>query len=147
MKVTICGSMVFCDEMLNIQKELEELGHEVKTPSFEIKDENGNMIPVKEYRSREKSESSDTNWIQDRRREAMKNHFDKVEWSDAIMVLNYDKNNISNRIGANTLLEMGLATYFDKKIFLLNDVPEIEYKEEILVMKPIVINGNLDLVK
>ena len=77
----------------------------------------------------------------------MKNHFDKIEWSEAILVTNYEKNNIKGYIGANTLLEMGLALHLRKKIFLLNPVPKISYKEEILGMKPILINNSLVKVK
>jgi hypothetical protein len=57
--------------------------------------------------------------------------------------LNYDKNNVKGYIGANTLLEMGLAFHLRKKIFLLNRIPEIGYKEEILGMGPFVIDGDL----
>ncbi len=67
--------------------------------------------------------------------------------SPPVMVPDKDKNGIKNYIGANTLLEMGLAFHLNKKIFLLNPVPEISYKEEILGMKPIVLNGNVELIK
>jgi len=144
MNITICGSIAFYDEMLENKKTLEQIGHAVKLPPFEIKDENGNMIPVKEYYIKRKSETNDTSWIWDRKEEAMKMHFKKVEWSDAILVLNLEKNNILNYIGANTLLEMGLAFHLNKKIFLLQGIPEISYKEEILGMKPILINNQLD---
>lgn len=147
MRITICGSISFYDEMLGIKEELEQLGHEVKLPPFEVKDENGNMIPVKEYYAKRKSETSDTGWIWDRKEEAMRLHFQKVEWSDAVLILNHDKNNIPNYVGANTLLEMGLAFHLNKKLFLLNDIPEIGYKEEILGMKPVVINQDLTKIK
>lgn len=147
MNITICGSIAFYDEMLNIKKKLEQLGHIIKLPPFEIKDENGNMISVKEYYSKRKSETNNTSWIWDRKEEAMRMHFQKVDWSDAILILNYDKNNIQNYIGANTLLEMGLAFHFNKKLFLLNNIPEINYKEEILGMKPIIINNDLTKIK
>ncbi|MDD2785691.1 MAG: hypothetical protein PHS79_02230 [Patescibacteria group bacterium] len=139
MKITICGSIAFFDEMQNIQKELEELGHEVKLPPSTIIDDNGIAIPVKKYYAMRKTAESDSGWIWDRKEEAMRNHFDKVEWSDAILVLNHAKNGIEGYIGANTLLEMGLALHLKKKIFLINPIPEIAYKEEILGMKPEVV--------
>jgi predicted RNA-binding protein with PUA domain len=74
-------------------------------------------------------------------------HFKNVEWGDAVLILNYDKNNIPNYIGANTFLEMGVALYLGKKIFLLNEIPEVENKEEILGMKPVVINNNLKKIE
>lgn len=85
-------------------------------------------------------------WIWDRKAEAIRNHFDKVVWSDAILVLNHSKKDISNYIGANTLLEMGLAFHYKKPIYLLNPIPEVSYKEEILGMKPVIINGDLKLI-
>jgi hypothetical protein len=79
--------------------------------------------------------------------ENMRKHFAKVEESDAILVVNPDKNDIAGYIGANTLIEMGLAYYLRKKIFLLNDIPEISYKEEILGVKPQVIHGDFDKIR
>lgn len=143
MNITICGSIAFYNEMLQIQKKLELLGHQVKLPPFQVKDENGNMIPVKEYYAKRKAEADSTSWVWERKEEAMRLHFQKVEWCDSVLVLNYDKNNVPNYIGANTLLEMGLAFHLNKKIFLLNDIPEISYKEEILGMKPRGINQDL----
>lgn len=143
MNVTICGSIAFFDEMLDMKKELEQLGHEVKMPIGEVKDENGNLIPVKEYYAQRKAETNNASWIWDRKEMAMRLHFEKVAWGDAVLILNYNKNNIANYVGANTLLEIGLAFHLNKKIFLLNDIPEINYKEEILGMKPIVINQDL----
>ena len=77
----------------------------------------------------------------------MRMHFQKVEWSEAVLILNYDKDSIPNCIGTNTLMEMGLAFYLDKKLFLLNDIPETSYKEEVLGMKPLVINQDLTKIK
>ena len=143
MKITICGSNFFYQEMLDIKKQLEHLGHQVKLPPSEVRDANGKMIPVKEIYAIRKAETSDAGWIWDSKAESMHVHFQKVEWSDAIIVLNYDKNNIQNYIGGNTLMEMGVAFYLNKKIFLLNGIPDISYKEEIIGMKPVIINKDL----
>lgn len=147
MKITICGSIAFFHEMPVIKTKLEQLGHQVKLPPFEVKDENGVMIPVKEYYTRRKAETRDTSWIWDRKEEAMRLHFNKIEWCDAVLIVNYDKNSIQNYIGANTLLEMGLAFHLHKKIFLLNTIPEMNYKEEVLGMKPIIIYEDLKKIQ
>jgi hypothetical protein len=147
MKITICGSIAFYAEMQEMRQQLEFLGHEVKLPPVEVADEDGNMIPVGEYYIKRKAETNETGWIWDRKEEAMRLHFQKVEWCDTVLILNYEKNGIANYIGANTLLEMGLAFHLRKKIFLLNPIPEISYKEEILGMKPIIINGNLSKIE
>ena len=146
MKVTICGSIAFIDEMLETQKKLEQLGHEVKIPPHEIMDENGKLMPAKEYYALRKQASDDVDWIWARKGEAIQNHFDKVVWSDAVLILNYDKNNIDNYIGPNTFLEIGLAFHAKKKIFLLNPIPEVIYKEEMLGMNPKIINGDFSLL-
>ena len=58
-----------------------------------------------------------------------------------------DKNGIKNYIGGNTLMEMGFAHVNDKKIFLLNPIPEeVSYADEIKAMVDVVINGDLNRV-
>jgi len=147
MKITLCGSIAFYDEMTKIKEKLEAAWHEVKLPPVEIEDENGKMIPIKKYYELRKKDSGNTKWIWDRKEEAMRRHFNKVEWADAILVTNYDKKGVKGYIGGNTLMEMAVAFHLNKKIFLLNEIPEIDSKEEIIGVKPIVINGNLGEIK
>lgn len=146
MKITICGSIAFFDKMLQIKEVLEQDGHTVKLPPHEIEDETGTMIPVKEYYDQRKRTRTTEGWIWDAKEKAIRLHFDKVAWSDAILVLNYDKNGIVNYIGGNTFLEIGVAFYLRKKIFILFPLPEINYKEELLGMKPTIINGDFSLL-
>lgn len=150
MRITLCGSIAFIDEMDAIRKTLESLGHEVKLPPLEIASEDGTMMPVKEYYAIRKSAAlsgqaapDNAEWIWNKKAEAMHNHFDKVAWSDVVLVCNYDKNSIAGYIGANTLLEMGLAFHLKKPIYLLNPLPEVSYTEEILGIWPTVIDGDL----
>ena len=143
MRITLCGSAAFIDEMDEMRKKLEQLGHEVKLPPLEIMNESGKLIPVKEYYALRKSIVDDSSWIWKRKSEAMWNHFDKIKWADIVLICNYDKNDIEAYVGANTLLEMGVALYLQKPIYLLNQIPDMSYKEEILGMRPVVINGDL----
>ncbi len=143
MKITICASIAFYNEMLETKKKLEALGHEVYLPPSEVKNEKGEMISASEYYVERKIKENTAGWISDRKGEVIRLHFEKIENSDAILVLNYSKNNIDNYIGGNTFLEMGIAFYLKKKLFLLNDIPILSYREEILGMKPIVLFGNL----
>ena len=147
MKITLCGSCKFTDEALSIKTKLEKIGHEVKMWPVEVKGENGEFLPVQEYYKIRRAANNDEKWVWDRKAEAVMAHFEKVVWSDVILVTNYDKNNIKGYIGGNTLMEMGLAFFLKKKIYLLNELPELSYKEEILAVKPIIINGELSKIK
>lgn len=135
MKIVICGSLKFYDEMLRAKRELEKLGHAV-------------LMPVK-------AEGVDY-WAEDNwaRVEAKKKfefigeYFDEIERSDAILVVNVTKREIKNYIGANTFLEMGFAYYRKKKIYVLNPLPDQPYIiDELLTFEPIVLNGKLDAIK
>ena len=143
MKITICGSIAFFDQITEVKAELEKMGHVVDIPPREVEDEQGNLISVKAYYELRKSSGEDAIWVWEKKKEAMLMHFDKVAWADAILVANYEKNEIPGYIGANTLIEMGLALYLGKKIYLLYQLPKINYSEEILGMHPIVIEGDL----
>lgn len=71
-------------------------------------------------------------------------YYEEIGKNDAILVLNNEKNEISGYIGGNSLIEMGFAIVLNKKIFLLNDIPNIGYSDEIEAMKPIILKGNLE---
>ena len=146
MKITICGSIAFYDQMLIAKKQLEELGHEVKLPPTDVKDENGDPMSVADYYQKRKTATNSETWVWQRKKEAIDSHFDKIAWSDAVFVLNYDKKGVPGYVGGNTLMEMGVAFFLKKPIFFLNPIPELSYKEEILGMWPIVLNGDLSKI-
>lgn len=127
MTITLCGSIAFIDEMYRLKTELENLGHAAFVPE--------NLFVEQTGVRREK----DSDVIND--------HFNKIAESDAVLITNYTKNNIENYIGPNTLMEMGVAFYLKKKIYLLNPIPEIAWKEEIISVKPLVINNKIELIK
>lgn len=137
--------------MKKVKRELEALRHEVKMPPEFVKDADGCDIPVKEYyKLRKAAYNADhtDNWIWERKARAMIRHFKKVEWCEAILVVNLPKNGVDGYVGANTLMEMGLAFYLGKRIFMLYPAPDYPYcKEEITAMKPVVINGDLALIR
>jgi len=146
MNITLCGSIAFYDEMLSVKNHLEQLNHTVQLPPSKITNENGKPLSVKEYYEIRKKETSEISWVWTSKQKAMKAHLDKVAWSDCVLVINHAKNNISGYIGANTLIEMGLALHLNKKIFLFNEVPQLSYTEEIRGMNPTIINGELTLI-
>jgi hypothetical protein len=143
MKITICGSMAFIDEMEEVKHRLMELGHEVQIPTPAAEDETGKEISAKIIYQRKKLLNEDDPFIWDAVNIAMRDHFKKVVWSEAILVCNFDKNGIDNYIGPNTLIEMGLALHLNKRICLLKPIPKVDWKEELLGMKPIILNDEL----
>ena len=74
-----------------------------------------------------------------------------IKKMDIILVLNFDKEKdgviYKNYIGGATFLEMYDAFRYKKKIYLYNDIPEGILYDEIEGFDPIVIDGNLDLIK
>lgn len=131
MKVCICCSLSFTDEVLALAKELEQLGHEVLLPNGVL----ANIINEPDFDPvQAKITTGNVN-----------KHIDKVRASDVVLVCNYDKNGVKNYIGANTFLEIAAANYFDKPIFALNPLPDQPYiNNEIQSFGIHVLNNNLE---
>ena len=134
MKITICGSMHFAKEMVEVQKALEEMGHEA-------------FIPSDTHDCIEKPElNSDMEHCTSQDIDIDKECFNNIEKSDAIIVLNHPKKGIDGYIGGATLMEIGVARHLDKKIFLLHNIPseeELGYAFEIKLTNPTILNGDL----
>jgi len=137
MRLTICASSTFKEKMLEYKKLLEALGHEaVVHPDYEAfvrgeKQEIWSLVQNGEH-AKVKKEQGYIKW-----------YHDAIVGSDGILVLNFDKREIANYIGGNTLMEIAFAYVNDKKIFLLNPVPEVSYKDEIMAMYTKVLDGDL----
>lgn len=136
MKITICGSMFFAKEMLEAKKCLEEIGHIVSIPS-----DTDDCVKNPEL-SMDISHCLKIN--------VQEECFKSVAESDAILVLNYDRNGVKGYIGGATLMEIGLAQHFGKKIYLFQPPPKIEdqrYSIEVRLAKPIILNGNINRLR
>jgi hypothetical protein len=128
----ICGSMAFSKEMLETQKALEQIGHKA-------------LVPVDTV---ECVENPDLNMDLEHciSTQVDKKCFDLIAESDAILVLNYEKNGIKGYVGGATLMEIGIARHLNKKIFLLHELPSEEeqrYSLEIKATEPAILNGDL----
>ncbi|MDD3083998.1 MAG: hypothetical protein PHP82_03175 [Candidatus ainarchaeum sp.] len=137
MKIVICGSMVFAKKMKDVKDYLIKKNFEVYLTELIGQYIKINSIEKKEFEAASNKIKYDM----------IQKYFDEIGLADAILVVNEDKKGISNYIGGNTFLEMGFAYVLKKKIFLLNDIPKMNYADEIIAMKPIILNGNLNLIK
>lgn len=144
MKVALCGSLSFVEEINKIKYQLKAKGHGVILPPALEKLSLKNADDVAKLKNDKKR-------YYRIKPHYMKDYFDKILNSDAILVVNLEKNGIKNYIGGNTFAEIMFAFYYNKKVFFLNPIPRNEkfsfIIEEIEGVKPIVINGNLDLIK
>lgn len=137
--ITICSSATMYKQVLEVEKELKKLGFEVLVPdTARVMEENGDF-DVSHYKTwfgKKEDYAKKSSYI--------KNHFDKIEASGAILVLNLEKNGVAGYIGGNVLVEMGVAFYLGKKIFIYNPPDEKSpLIEEIWGMQPVVLGGNL----
>lgn len=133
MIITICGSLKFYDEMKTLQKQLEGFGHTVHLPMY---------VAGIDYWSTDGVPKVQAKKLQD----LMKKHMELIRQSDAILIANYTKGDAVNYIGGNTYLEMGIAHFFEKPIYLLNPAPDQPYiNDELQSMDLTILNGNLKL--
>lgn len=137
--ITLCSSASFYQNVVDVQSTLGIYGHEVIIPYTAQKMKDSGDFLVENYKT----------WFGDageyhKKTKLMKGHFKEIEKADSVLVLNYEKNGIKNYIGGNVLMEMTIAFYLNKPIFLLNKpLNQLPYYEEIMGMNPIVINGNV----
>lgn len=122
--------------MVEYRDKLNEMGHE------------GIICPVMEELARGEhlelmSKIEKEHWKAKKEGGFIKWYYDAIIKSDAILVLNFTKNEVENYIGGNTLMEIGFAHVHNKKVFLLNPVPEISYRDEILAMVDEILCGDL----
>ena len=140
MKILLICSTTFYDKIPSIKEQLEEKGHTLVMPN--CYDE-----PVT---NEDNKKMSNDEYIAFFKRMYYESR-DNISKVDAVLVINYDKtkDNIlyKNYIGASTFLEMYEAFMQNKKIFMLNGYPNNMLYDEIKGFNPVILNGDLDLIK
>ncbi|MFI5275593.1 MAG: hypothetical protein ACHQT5_02095 [Candidatus Saccharimonadales bacterium] len=137
--ITICSSASFYKQAVDVEDQLTKLGYNVIIPITAIRMKESGDFDVSHYKT----------WFADandyhKKAELMRGHFAKVEQGDAILVLNFEKHGVKNYIGGNVLMEMSLAFWLKKPIFILNELPEgSTFEEEIKGMGPIILHGDI----
>jgi len=141
MKITICGSIKFASQLVDIYRKLEKIGHEPMMHEQMFGLANGTATQLTDM----------ANGVED---SAIKRKYNYIKiWhgliksGDAVLICNFDKNGIKNYVGGNTLMEIGFAHVNDKKVFLLNPIPtDVSYSDEIKAMVDVVLNGDLNKI-
>jgi len=137
MKILILGSMSFTPEMVKIGEQLKNLGHKVTLPCF-----------IEEYSKCNTREEMHNAAIKNKLSyDLYKEYYNLIKETDAIIIINEEKNKIPNYIGANSLIEMSFAHILGKKIFLLNDIPNMPYSDEIKAMNIICLKKDFSKIK
>ena len=138
--ITICSSGSFYKEVLEITRQLRKLDYRVLIPSTATKMQKSGNFDIDTYKTWYKNPKDYRN-----KRNLMDGHFKKVIKSDAILVVNNEKHGIKGYIGGNGLMEITLAYHYKKPIFILNEISEnLPFKEEILGVNPIFLNGRIE---
>ena len=138
MKIMICASITFAKSMLEIKEKLEKQGHTVL-----ISDD----APFYSE-SPETKLSFDEELKLAKEQDILNKALNKVSQSDAILVLNYEKNNIKGYLGTSVLMELAVAYHLKKKIFLLNEIDKTQnYALEVELINPVILNGDLEKIK
>lgn len=133
--------MNFAKKMLEVKQELQRLGHEAGVPCD---------TQLFADDSQKTTDNHDENFKRCLEQDIIRRCFDEIAQSDAIIVLNYSKNGKKGYLGASVLMEIGLAYYLRKKIFLLFAPPPVQeekYAHEVLIMQPVILDGDLTKIK
>lgn len=96
MNIVLAGSMAFAEKMQSLKEQFENAGSVVALPQ-----DGGDMSPAA---------------IRGYNNAALK----RITDADVLIVVNESKHNISGYVGANTLVEIGMAFALHKPVYLLN---------------------------
>ncbi len=140
--IAICGSLDFAYEMEKLAQELRAVGFGVHIPISAEKIIRGEFS-LQEIKEEKEGGTFSSRVIQN---DAIRAYWNVIREHDAVLIANYDKKRIRGYIGGNSFLEMGFAHVLNKGLFLLNEIPEMVYSDEIRAMQPLVLNGDLSLL-
>lgn len=131
-KIMIACSTSFYPKIESIKDKLISKGYEIIYPNHYGEEDNFDNMSEEEYN--------------DFFKECFISSKEKVDSCDELLVLNYEKKSIANYIGASTFLEMYCSFMQNKKIYLLNELPDSNFMlyDEIKSFKPILLHGSID---
>lgn len=117
--IILCGSMKVKDKIIDLAKTLENRGYKV-------------LLPIECIKNVEKSIAS-------------RAHLDRIinPQNEIVLIVNETKDGIANYIGPNSFAEIAFGFYFNKRVYLLNDIYE-PYKDELIGWNIIPLKGDID---
>lgn len=129
--------MQFTDKMVEVRDRLNEMGYKAFITDLHRSMIGKNADEIEKIKLHQKFHM-----------DAIREFWNAMQGADAVLVLNYDKNGVTNYIGGNTLMEIGFAHVLNQKIFLINPIPDMPYcKTEIEAVKPVIIDGDFLQIK
>lgn len=141
-KIFLCASMFFYKELVEVEKRLQEKGLTVIIPvSAQIMKEK-NDFDVSHFKGFQ-TEQTDI-----KRAGFIRTNFQHIADSDCILVINNEKHHIQGYIGPNVLMEIGLAFYLKKQIYIWKPIePTAPYEEELRIFDVVFIDQDLDKIQ
>lgn len=120
--IVLCGSMKVKDRIIEIANKLEAMGYNV-------------LLPVECMQGVQKVIAS-------------RAHLNRVidKDNEIILIVNETKNGIENYIGPNSFAEISFGFYYNKRVYLFNDIYE-PYKDELIGWGVIPLKGKLENIK
>lgn len=138
-KIFLCASMAFYKELVDIGGWLEKRGFVVYLPV--------SAQMMKKKQDFEVAHFKDV-FTHTEKAAFIHKNFRNIAKSDSILVVNNEKNGIRGYIGANVLMEIGLAFYLHKNIYILNPIPkDAAHTEELLAFAVTFLNGDVHKIE
>lgn len=140
--IFLAASMSFYKELVEVEKRLEERGLKVHIPVSAGIMKEKNDFDVSHFKGFQ------TEQTDEKRARFIHTNFENIAESDSILVINSEKNGVKGYIGPNVLIEIGLAFYLKKKIYIWNPIDEkASYEEELRIFGVTFINKDLEKVR
>jgi|SRR3989344_2800606 len=137
MRIGIVSSMHHAEKMREVMERLRAVGHDVFASRW-----------LEEFIGKGDEEKERLKLDKKYTRDAIRDFWNEMQGADAILVVNFERHGVKDYIGGNTLMEIGFAHVLGQKIFFYNPIPDIPYyKSELEAVKPVIINGDLSLIR
>ena len=137
MRIVICGSMKLSKRMIEVRDDLRKFGHEIILPRH-----------TEEYAKMNNSDHIHNESVKNKiDNDLIRDYYNEIAKNDAVLIVNDELNSVDSYIGGNSFLEMGFAHVLNKDIYLLNKIPEISFKDELVAMQPVILEGDFSKIK